>query len=161
MKRCTSCKRQLRDRMRFCPFDGGALIDEDPFIGTVLDGRYRLEEKIGESEIVKEYKAADTRLGRVVAVKLFQLDPNFDQEAFNRLSKKLSAISSFYHPNLISIFDFGVIDDSLTAYLIFEFIEGISLKEKINRGRLSYDEALVVIEQVSSALESRNWKRII
>ena len=147
--------------MRFCPFDGGALIDEDPFIGTTLDGRYRLEEKIGESEIVKEYKAADTRLGREVAVKLFQLDPNFDQEAFNRLSKKLSAISSFYHPNLISIFDFGVIDDSLTAYLVFEFIEGISLKEKINRDLPSYDEALVVIEQVSSALESLHAKKII
>ena len=161
MKRCTSCKRQLHDRMRFCPFDGGALIDEDPLIGTLLDGRYRLEEKLGEAEIVKEYKAADTRLGREVAVKLFRLDPNFDQEAFNRLSKKLSATSSFYHPNLISIFDYGVVEDSLTAYLVFEFIEGISLKEKIKRGRLTYDEALIVIEQVCSALESLHTKGVI
>lgn len=147
--------------MRFCPYDGGTLIVEDSFVGALIEGRYRLEEKIGEAEIVKEYRATDIRLGRAVAVKLFQLDPNFDQDAFNRLSKKLSATSSFYHPNLISIFDFGVIEDSLTAYLVLELIEGISLKEKIKRGRLSYDEALLVTQQVCSALESLHTKGII
>lgn len=161
MKQCPSCKKKLHEKMRFCPFDGQALIIEDSFIGTLLDGRYRLEEKIGEAEIAKEYKAADTRLSRSVTVKLFQLDPAFDQDALNRLSRKLSATSSFYHPNIITIFDFRVVEDSPTAYLVFEFVEGITLKERVKRGRLSYDETLVVVEQVSSALESLHAKSII
>jgi serine/threonine protein kinase len=161
MKQCPSCKKKMHDKMRFCPFDGQALIIEDRFIGTLLDGRYRLEEKIGEAEIAREYKATDTRLSRSVTVKLFQLDPAFDQDALNRLSMKLSATSSFYHPNIITIFDFRVVEDSPTAYLVFEFVEGITLKERVKRGRLSYDETLVVVEQVCSALESLHAKSII
>jgi serine/threonine protein kinase len=158
MKQCPSCKKKMRDTMRFCPFDGQSLILQDEFIGTLLEGRYRLEEKTGESEIEKDYKATDVRLGRSVAVKLFQLQSAFDQETLNRLYVKLSTTSSIYHPNVITVFDFGVTPDNRTAYLVFEFIKGITLKEKIKRGRLSYDEILFVIEQICSALEPLHAK---
>ncbi len=158
MKQCPSCKEKMRDTMRFCPFDGQALLLQDEFIGTLLDGRYRLEEKIIESEIDKDYKATDVRLGREVAVKLFQLRRAFDQETLNRLYVKLSTTSSIYHPNVVTVFDFGVTPDNQTAYLVFEFIEGISLKEKLKRGRLSYDEILLVLEQICSALEPLHAK---
>ncbi|HJQ70656.1 MAG TPA: protein kinase [Blastocatellia bacterium] len=151
----------MRGQMRFCPFDGAAVIDEDPFIGALVGGRYRLEERIGGSATASEYRATDTRLARVVAVKLFGLDPAFDQDAFSRLSMKLSATSSFYHPNVITIFDFGVVEESPTAYIVLEFIEGVSLKERIDRAPLSYDDTLVVVEQVCSALESLHAKGIV
>jgi serine/threonine protein kinase len=150
----------MRDTMRFCPFDGQALPPQDEFIGTLLEGRYRLEEKINESEAEKDYKATDVRLGRDVAVKLFQLQSSFDQETLNRLYVKLSTTSSIYHTNVITVFDFGVTPDNRTAYLVFEFIEGISLKEKLKRGRLGYDEIMLVLEQVCSALDPLHAKGV-
>jgi serine/threonine-protein kinase len=115
--------------------------------GTRL-GPYEIVAAIGAGGMGEVYKAADTRLGRTVAVKLLSAD--FSE----RFETEARAISAVNHPNICALYDIGVHDGR--GYLVLEYLEGKPLQ-----GPLRADDALRIALQIAAALEAAHRKGII
>ncbi|RJQ53266.1 MAG: Stk1 family PASTA domain-containing Ser/Thr kinase [Actinobacteria bacterium] len=122
--------------------------------------RYQVTEKIGGGGMAEVYKAADSVLGRTVAVKV--LHPQFarDENFVARFRQEAQAAANLSHPNIVNIYDWGQQDS--TYYIIMEFVEGKNLKEIINaQGPLSPKKTMDVTKQVASALDFAHRRNVI
>ena len=129
-------------------------------IGKLLGNRYEIIEKVGGGGMAIVYKARCRLLNRYVAVKVLRLELLEDQEFVRRFNVEAQSAASLSHPNIVSIYDVGQQDE--IHYIVMEFIDGDTLKEKIQRkGTLSWKESLNVALQICSALEHAHEKRII
>ena len=97
--------------------------------GAVVDGRYRIERRIGSGGMADVYCAADSQLGRDVAIKMLHRRFARDQEFVERFRREASAAAGLQHPNVVSVFDRGEYDG--TYYIAMEYIRGKTLKEVI------------------------------
>lgn len=156
MKQCPTCKRETKDHLFFCPYDGQALVpkvEQDPLLGTVLDGKYRLDERIGEGGMGKVYRATHIHIDQIFAVKILHPHLSSDQMALARFRKEARAAARIRHPNAVAITDFGVTRDSGTAYLVMELLEGVDLRDRLQKQKyLSCEEAFVIAYQTCAAL---------
>jgi serine/threonine-protein kinase len=165
MKQCPSCNKILKDSLLFCPYDGDSLVqrqEEDKLIGTVLDDKYRLEEKVGQGGMGKVYRATHIQMDHTVAVKI--LDPHLssDRRAVERFRQEAHAAAYIKHPNVVGVTDFGVTKDTGIAYLVMEFLEGVELREKIKlEKQLDFEESFIIVHQACLALSSAHSKGII
>ncbi|MGE4282621.1 MAG: Stk1 family PASTA domain-containing Ser/Thr kinase [Clostridia bacterium] len=129
-------------------------------IGTILGNRYEIIEKIGAGGMALVYKAHCRLLNRFVAVKILRREFIEDQEFISRFSIESQAAASLSHPNVVSVYDVGQQDD--IYYIVMEYIDGITLKEMINKnGALPWKEALNYSVQICSALEHAHKKHIV
>jgi beta-lactam-binding protein with PASTA domain/predicted Ser/Thr protein kinase len=123
----------------------------DTLIGTLFDGRYQVERKLGAGGMANVYLAEDQELGRRVAIKILNdRHANDDQfvERFRREAKNAAALS---HPNIVSIYDRGEAEGSY--YIAMEYLDGRSLKELIiSRGPAPLNVAIEYARQILSAL---------
>jgi serine/threonine-protein kinase len=117
-------------------------------VGRTLDGRYRIEERLGMGGVGAVYLGTQLALGRSVAIKLLHegLDPSF-RTRFEREAKALAALR---HPNIVSVTDYGV--DDATPYLVMEKLEGETLGERLTRGPLLPEHVLELTRQLLRAL---------
>src|SRR5215472_12425644 len=165
MKQCPVCKRELSDELTYCPFDGRSLsgLDQsDGLVGTLLDDKYRLDEKIGEGGMGTVYRGTHIQMEHTVAVKILHQHLASDQTAVERFRREARAAAQIKHPNAVAVTDFGVTKDSGIAYLVMEFLEGQVLRERIERkGRLDYAEAFLVLDQTCAAVQAAHLKGII
>jgi eukaryotic-like serine/threonine-protein kinase len=156
MKQCPTCKRETKDHLFFCPYDGQGLVpkvEHDPLLGTVLDGKYRLDERIGEGGMGRVYRATHIHIDQVFAVKILHVHLSSDQLALARFRKEARAAAKIRHPNAVAITDFGVTRDSGTAYLVMELLEGIDLRDRLQKQTyLSSEEAFAIVAQTCAAL---------
>ncbi len=97
--------------------------------GTIVDGRYRIQRRIGSGGMADVYCAHDAQLGRDVAIKLLHRRFARDQEFVERFRREASAAAALQHPNVVSVFDRGQYDG--TYYIAMEFLPGKTLKEVI------------------------------
>src|SRR3954464_12906376 len=97
--------------------------------GAVVDGRYRIQRRIGSGGMADVYIADDSQLGREVAIKLLHRRFARDQEFVERFRREASAAAALQHPNVVSVFDRGEFDG--TYYIAMEFLPGKTLKEVI------------------------------
>src|ERR1051325_4737443 len=121
MKQCPICKREMKEQLLFCPFDGHALqiiVEKDKFVGTILDEKYRLDEKIGEGGMGRVYKATHVHMDSTVAVKILHSHLAFDEMAVERFRREARAAAQIRHPNAVAVTDFGVTKDTGVAYLV-------------------------------------------
>jgi len=101
----------------------------DVLPGTVLDEKYRLDDKIGAGGFGAVYKATHLSLNRPVAIKVLRPSPGNDSpEALSRFRQEALSASRLSHPNAVTVIDFGVSSAGI-AYLVMELLEGRSLKE--------------------------------
>ena len=136
--------------------------EADNLIGTVLDDKYRIEEKIGEGGMGKVYRATHIHIGHTVAIKMLYPSLATDQTAIGRFRREALAAVQLHHPNTIAITDFGVTKDTGIAYLVMEFLAGIELRHMIKeRKQLDYEETFIIVQQICSALEAAHSKGII
>ena len=136
MKQCPGCKRELKDHLLYCPFDGQMLVmKQDRLTGAVLDGKFRLDEKIGEGGMGKVYKATHIHLDYTVAVKVLHTHLSSDHIALERFRREAQTAVYVRHPNAVEVIDFGVTKETGMAYLVMEFLEGTELRDKIKRQR--------------------------
>ncbi len=104
--------------------------------GTVIDSRYRLVARLGVGGVADVWRAADERLHRHVALKLFR--PDTTDPARERAELELLARLS--HPGLVTVFDAGVDDHPFTgrrAYLVMEFVDGVTLRQHLTNGAIA------------------------
>jgi serine/threonine protein kinase len=118
--------------------------------GEVLDGRYRLEELIGEGGMGSVWRAADEALGRTVAVKVFWAGTTEDVDAVRRESEK-RLLASVNHPSLVTLFDAHLSADA-RSYLVMEYIDGGTLAFLISSGPVSPRDAASVAADLGEAL---------
>jgi len=165
MKQCPACQREMKEHLLYCPFDGNALVTKpqvDNMAGTILDDKYRLEQKIGEGGMGKVYRATHIHMDHIVAVKVLHPHLSVDRTAMERLRREARAVAQIGHPNAVAVTDFGITRDSGIAYMVMEFLEGIELRDRIKqRKRLDYEEAFLVVYQTCAALQAAHLKGII
>jgi len=132
---------------------------KDPRIDTVLQGRYRILERLATGAMGTIYRAARVKLGRQVAIKF--LDVSFTaekEELVQRFEREARAMSMLGHPHCVSVIDFGV---SNTPYIVMEYVTGTSLEELIARGRLAPPRAIRIIRQVLAGLAHAHGQGIV
>lgn len=126
----------------------------------ILGNRYELLEKIAEGGMSTIYKAYCHTLNRTVAVKVLKSEFSKDEEFLIKFNNEAKAAASLNHANIISIYD--VCQDKDVAYIVMEYIEGINLKQLINkRGEFSEKEALNIIRQICFALKEAHKNKIV
>ena len=129
-------------------------------VGSVLSTRYELLENIGAGGMAIVYKAKCRLLNRNVAVKILRPEFQEDEEFLKRFTIEAQAAASLSHPNVVSVYDVG--RHGKLNYIVMECIEGITLKEYMQRkGALSINEAVDFTSQIASALEHAHSKGII
>src|SRR5437588_11939764 len=109
-------------------------------VGTTLNGRYRLEARIGAGGMSTVYRAFDETLERQVAIKLLNREVSSDSDQLERFRREARAVAQLSHPYIVGVIDAG--EDESRPYIVFEYVEGETLKERIRRqGRLPIGEA--------------------
>jgi serine/threonine protein kinase/Tfp pilus assembly protein PilF len=114
---------------------------------------YRIVEQLGGGGMGVVYKAEDTKLKRTVALKFLPPELTRHPEAKERFVREAQAASALDHPNICGIHDIGESDDG-QLFIVMTCYEGDTLREKIERGPLSYDEAVAIAIQVAKGLEA-------
>ena len=132
----------------------------DKYVGRILDNRYEILERIGTGGMALVYKARCHRLNRMVAIKILKDDLADDEEFRRRFNTESQAVAMLSHPNIVAVYD--VSHSGKTEYIVMELIEGISLKQYINRkGLLTWKEALHFSTQITKALSHAHSRGII
>lgn len=107
--------------------------------GTLLGGRYELDEIIGRGGMAEVWRARDTRLQRDVAVKRLRLDLASDNTFQARFRREAQASAGLNHPNIVAVYDTGEEADAasgvMVPYIVMELIEGVTLREVLRGGR--------------------------
>ena len=129
-------------------------------IGALLNGRFRLEEKIGSGGMSTVYRAFDPTLERWVAIKIMHRDISTDPDQLERFRREARAVARLSHPHIVTVIDAG--EDDGTPYIVFEYVEGETLKDRIRRlGRLPVDEAVAYAIEIGRALEAAHAQRLV
>ncbi len=129
-------------------------------LGTTLNGRYRLEARIGAGGMSTVYRALDEVLERQVAVKLMNREVTSDSDQLERFRREARAVAQLSHPHIVGVIDAG--EDEGRPYIVFEHVEGETLKERIRRlGRLPIAEAVAYAIEIARALGAAHARHIV
>ncbi|MFE9447752.1 Stk1 family PASTA domain-containing Ser/Thr kinase [Streptomyces sp. NPDC006739] len=124
---------------------------QDPLVGQVLDGRYRVDARIAVGGMATVYRALDTRLDRVLALKVMHPTLAADGSFVERFIREAKSVARLAHPNVVQVFDQGT--DGSYVYLAMEYIAGCTLRDVLReRGALRPRAALDILEPVLAAL---------
>src|SRR5450759_3735322 len=129
-------------------------------LGTILSGRYRLEARIGAGGMSTVYRALDETLQRQVAIKLMNREVATDSDQLERFRREARAVAQLSHPHVVGVIDAG--EDEGRPYIVFEYVEGETLKDRIRRlGRLPVAEAVAYAIEIARALGAAHSRHII
>lgn len=132
----------------------------DRFVGKRLDGRYEIQEIIGVGGMAVVYKAFDNLENRIVAVKILKEEFTSNDEFLRRFKNESKAIAMLSHPNIVKVHDVSFGD--LIQYIVMEYIEGITLKEFIEKeGSLRWKDAVHFTLQILKGLQHAHDKGIV
>ncbi|MFF7329202.1 Stk1 family PASTA domain-containing Ser/Thr kinase [Streptomyces sp. NPDC008150] len=124
---------------------------EDPLVGRVLDGRYRVDARIAVGGMATVYRAVDLRLDRVLALKVMHPALAADGSFVDRFIREAKSVARLAHPNVVQVFDQGT--DGGYVYLAMEYVAGCTLRDVLReRGALAPRAALDILEPVLAAL---------
>jgi serine/threonine protein kinase len=151
----------LETGANFCPRCGASLRGTaaadnsdalDPLVGRLIDGRYRVIERVGTGGMGVVYKVEHQRMGKLAAMKVLHGDLAKDREVMKRFRREAEAVSQLTHPNAVQTFDFGTTADG-ALYLVMELVRGEDLGTILKRdGALPFRRAAPIFIQICGAL---------
>ena len=127
-------------------------------VGADKIGPYEILELLHSDDRGRVYRARDTRLGRIVAIKVLPVPLSQNGESLEKVERRARAISSLDHPNICRLYDVGCQDG--LDYLVMEYLEGESLAERLTKGPLEPVELLRSAVEICSGLEAAHEHRI-
>lgn len=129
---------------------------EDPFVGTVLNGRFQVVRRIARGGMASVYFATQSPLSRPVAIKVVScVEPGSEENFRRRFLREASILARLQHPNIVTLLDYGPIDDVPEAhyFMAMEFLQGETLAKRFKRvGRLGIEESIRMAHQVGRGL---------
>ena len=129
-------------------------------IGTVLAGRYVIEEIVGSGGMAVVYRAWDRRKKRIVAIKVLRAEYERDSEFVRRFSREAEAASKVSHENIVNMYDVGTEGD--TRYIVMEYVDGVTLKDMIREmGHLSSDAVVRMGIRILAAVDHAHKSGIV
>ena len=132
----------------------------DSRIGTVIDGRYRIDARLGAGGMATVYKATRLLIGDEVAIKILHLEQLLDPQGRERFQREAQSAARLKHPNAVTIHDFGIKDD--LVYLVMELIKGQTLASFIKeRGPLSPVLVADILSKICGALSEAHGNNIV
>ncbi len=170
---CPKCQSENPDDSKFCKECGAPLKTskkasvtktfQTPLKGihkeTLIAGKYKIIDKIGEGGMGQVYKAKDMRLERTVALKFLPSDLTKDPEAKKRFIQEAKAAAALDHPNICTVYEVDEIDGQ--TFIAMSYIQGQNLKDKLKKGPLDIDKAKDIALQVAEGLKEAHEKGII
>ncbi len=139
------------------PIDEG---DQDPLVGTTIDGRYEVEAVLGEGGMGIVYRAKHIVLGKSLAVKVLRGDVSRDTQIIARFRQEAQSASSIGNQHIIDISDFGTLPDGAT-YFVMEHLEGRDLTAAIEERRVSPERTVHIAKQLCQALGAAHGSGIV
>ena len=134
--------------------------DTDPMIGRVIDGRYRVQARIGQGGMGAVYRVEHVAMGKLAAMKVLHPSLSQEPEVVLRFRREAEAVSRLSHPNTVQVFDFGEAHGSL--YLVMELVRGEDLGILLKRdGRLPWSRLGPMLSQVLDALSEAHELGVI
>jgi tRNA A-37 threonylcarbamoyl transferase component Bud32 len=176
--KCPTCQQDLEEGIRFCPHDGTPLTEtsanrtvatptgqhppsREIQLPAVVGGRYRLEAVRGGGGMAKVYRAIDITLEREVAIKLINPELRAEPEFDARFQREARIASQLADPHIVVVHDFGL-DATHGPFLVMEYLQGQSLRERIQSGGpLPLKAGLQLSAQVLLALIHAHGKNIV
>lgn len=151
---CPTCRLRYMDSSTTCLVDGATLQEvKDPRIGTVVAGRYTIEDVLGRGGMATVYRAHHAMARRHVAVKVIHDRFAHDAALRERLLREAAASKQLAHPNVVDMYDHGETDEGI-PYLVMELLQGDPLDQHLTRrgGRLPPVEAVTLALQIARGL---------
>lgn len=172
---CPRCRAENDDRSRFCSHCAAPLGSGGPGApsitrtlgtpvqiikpGTVIAGKYRILEELGRGGMGIVCRAEDVKLKRFVALKFLPPHLMDSPELKERFLVEAQAAAALCHPNICVIHEVG--EDESHPYIVMEFVDGETLRERIRKGPLEPGEAVDIVTQVAAGLGEAHHKGII
>jgi serine/threonine protein kinase len=137
MRVCPVCRAQYPPGANFCPNDGQALedaddqqVEDDRFVGMLLDERYKIEARIGQGGMGMVYAARHVVIDKPVAIKILRHEYCTDKGLVQRFIREARAASRIGHPNIVDVTDFGKLSDG-HIYFVMEYLMGVTLAQVV------------------------------
>jgi tRNA A-37 threonylcarbamoyl transferase component Bud32 len=162
---CLTCGHEFPDgTIEYCPYDGAAvsqIIDED-LVGTTFAQRYAITDFLGQGGVSTVYKARHQLMGKLVAVKVLRSHLQADKDSLMRFQQEAKATSMITrHQNVMSVSDFGITGEG-KAFMVMDYIEGMSLKESLlEDGPLTPEAAVELFVQICDGLACAHASGVI
>jgi serine/threonine-protein kinase len=121
-------------------------------------GPYEIESAVGAGGMGEVYRARDTRLGRIVAIKVLPAHLSDKPDLRERFEREAHAIANLHHPHICVLYDVGREGDA--DYIVIEHLEGETLAQRLTNGPLPLDQALDIGAQIADALDAAHRQRI-
>src|SRR6266478_9826701 len=176
-KSCPRCQRALPPAAkRLCVYCGAPLVrgatdpgfrpsqapGADSLVGTVISGRFRVEDLIGQGGMGKVYRARHLALERTVVLKMLKPQLLEDPTLVGRFEREAKAASRLNHPNVIQVLDFGRLENDGTLYIVMEHVQGKDLRLVLRDDWPLAEERLCnIMAQVCSALGEEHVNDVI
>jgi serine/threonine-protein kinase len=135
--------------------------ESTPFVGQLLDGRYKIVREIASGGMSVVYEATHVKIGRTVAIKVLHRDMAGDPEVVARFLNEARAVGTFGHPNIVASTDFGELPGHV-PYLVLEYLEGHTLSQEVkDEGPLPVRRVARIGLQIASALDAAHARNVI
>ena len=174
-RKCPKCQFEILDDSQFCSKCGTAIHPGDKVFlshtrtilrpidelvpGTELAGKYKIIDVVGKGGMGIVYKAEDTKLKRNVALKFLPPELTKDKEAKDRFLIEAQAAAALSHPNICTVHEIN--EEEGISFIAMEYVEGQSLKAKIDKGSIGIEEAVDIAIQVAEGMEQAHKKGIV
>lgn len=162
---CPTCNREFEPGTPTCPDDGERLliVGPDPIaqlVGKMLDGRFRVDQLLGQGGMGAVYVGTQVSVGRQVAIKVIQPGQIADADTVKRFHREAQIISRLAHSHTVHLIDFGQTEHGL-LYLVMEYVRGRSLSRDIAMGPMPPPRAGAIVAQVCDALAEAHTQGIV
>jgi serine/threonine-protein kinase len=132
---------------------------KDPIKGTTFAGRYQLIDELGRGGMGVVYKAEDTKLKRTVALKFLPQELTHIPDVKDRFMREAQAAAALDHPNICTVYEFDEAEEK--TFISMAYVEGQSLRKKLESGPMELDKALRIATQVAQGLKIAHKKGVV
>ena len=171
--KCPNCQHENPEDTQFCGKCGAKLKEDEGFSetktfvspskslqkGAILSRRYKIIEELGRGGMGVVYKAEDTKLKRNVALKFLPAELVQIPEVKTRFMREAQSAAALDHPNICTIHEFDETEEK--PFISMAYIEGHSLKDKIESGPIDLEEALRIATHVAEGLQEAHKKGVV